>query len=381
MVIKQSISSLLLFLLLMSASDWALAYVVGDIRVEGLQRVSAGSVFNSVPINVGDDITAEQIRQIIREIFKTGFFKDVSVGRDGNVLVINVSERPSIDGIEIEGNKAIETEALLQGLEGSGLAEGQIFKQVTLEHIQVDLERQYVSQGRYGANIETEVIDLPRNRVSLKIDVTEGEVAGIKHINIVGNSIYDDERLSDLFELKTTGWLSWMSSDDKYAREKLTGDIDTLESYYLDSGYIQFSIDSTQVSVTPDREAVYITVNVIEGEKFAVGEVDLSGDIVLPEQQLRPFIFVKTGQTFSQALVTSTEEWLTKRLGNEGNHVRSQFVNGCFVLTELPLMPYRRPQSSKPNVWVLSKGGHHASECWSTDVWVVRLSFESEMGA
>jgi outer membrane protein insertion porin family len=277
MVKKQYISSLLLVLLLMSASNSAFAYWVSDIRVEGLQRISAGTVFNSVPINVGDDVTGEQIRQIIREIFQTGFFKDVRVGRDGNVLVISVSERPSIDSIEIEGNKAIETEALLQGLEGSGLAEGQIFKQVTLDHIQLDLERQYVSQGRYGANIETQVTDLPRNRVSLKIDVTEGEVAGIQHINIVGNTVFKDAELKELLELQLPSLMSFYTKDDKYSREKMSGDIEKLESWYLDRGYIGFAIDSTQVSISPNKEDVYITINVSEGEKYTVRDVEIAG--------------------------------------------------------------------------------------------------------
>ena len=233
-------------------------------------------------------------------------------------LVVTVEERPSISEIMIEGNKAIETEALLEGLEGAGLSEGKVFKRSTLEGMKMELTRQYVSQGRYDAGIETDVEPLPRNRVAISINIDEGTTAAIDHINIVGNTVYSDEDLIDLFELRQTGWLSWITSDNKYAKEKLTGDLDTLSSYYLDRGYIQFNIDSSQVAVSPDREAVYITVNISEGEKYAVGEVDLSGDIVLSEAQLWPFIFVRTGQTFSQAVVTNTEEWLTKRLGNEG---------------------------------------------------------------
>lgn len=319
MVKKQSIFPVLLFLFLMSAAGSALAYRVSDIRVEGLQRVSAGSVFNSVPVNVGDDVTDVQIRQIIREIFKTGFFKDVSVGRDGNVLVIMVSERPSIDSIEIEGNKAIETDALLEGLEGSGLAEGQIFKQVTLDRIQQDLERQYVSQGRYGANIETEVIDLPRNRVALKIDVTEGEVAGIQHINIVGNTVFNDEELKELLELKLPSLLSFYTKDNKYSREKLSGDIETLESWYLDRGYINFAIESTQVSISPSKEDVYITINVMEGDKYSVSEVEIVGELHdVPEQSIRALLLTAPGQTFSRELMTFSEERIERALGNSG---------------------------------------------------------------
>jgi len=311
----------LLFLLValsafrVSASE---PFVVSDIRVEGLQRISAGSIFAALPINVGDRIDGPAIRNGIRTLFRTGNFDNIYIAKDGTVLVVTVEERPSISEIMIEGNKAIETEALLEGLEGAGLSEGKVFKRSTLEGMKMELTRQYVSQGRYDAGIETDVEPLPRNRVAISINIDEGTTAAIDHINIVGNTVYSDEDLIDLFELRQTGWLSWITSDNKYAKEKLTGDLDTLSSYYLDRGYIQFNIDSSQVAVSPDREAVYITVNISEGEKYAVGEVDLSGDIVLSEAQLWPFIFVRTGQTFSQAVVTNTEEWLTKRLGNEG---------------------------------------------------------------
>ena len=191
------------------------------------------------------------------------------------MLVVIVAERPSISEINIEGNKAIETEALLDGLKGAGLAVGQEFQRSTLEGMQLELQRQYVQQGRYDAFIETEVIPEPRNRVTVNIDVEEGEVAAIKHINVVGNTVFDDEELTDLFALKTTGWFSFFTNDDKYSREKLTGDLEALSSYYMDRGYLQFRIDSTQVSVSPNKEAVYITANVSEGEKYSVSAVAL----------------------------------------------------------------------------------------------------------
>ena len=294
------------------------SFIVADIRVEGLQRISAGSVFAAMPLAVGDLVNAEAIRAAARSLFATGNFDDIRIGRDGNVLVVIVVERPSISEINIEGNKAIETEALLDGLRGAGLAVGQVFQRSTLEGMQLELQRQYVQQGRYDASIETEVLPEPRNRVSVNIDVDEGTVAAIKHMNIVGNEIFDDEELTDLFELKTTGWFSFFTNDDKYSREKLTGDLEALSSWYLDRGYLQFSIDSTQVSVSPDKKAVYITANVTEGEKFTVSDVDLSGDLVLPESDLSRYVLVSEGQTFSQQLVTSTEEFMTRRLGNEG---------------------------------------------------------------
>lgn len=297
----------------------AYGFTVSDIRVEGLQRVPAGSVFAAIPVNVGDDVNQMEIRQIIRSLFETGTFDDVKVGRDGNVLVIRVEERPAIESIEIEGNKAIETEALLEGLSKSGLSEGQIFKKVTLEHIRSDLERQYVSQGRYGANIKTEVIELPRNRVSINIDVTEGSVSGIRHINIVGNKVFDDETLLDMLELKLPSLFSFYTKDDQYSREKLTSDLETLESWYLDRGYLNFSIDSTQVSISPDKEAVYITINVTEGEQYTVDGVEIAGELHdVPEANIRALLVVSEGQTFSRERMTASEERIERVLGNAG---------------------------------------------------------------
>lgn len=309
---------LALVLFLMAPLATAQTFIISDIRVEGLQRISAGSVFAALPVAVGDLVDERAVRAAARGLFSTGNFDDIRIGRDGNVLVVVVTERPSITEINIEGNKAIETEALLEGLKGAGLAVGQVFQRSTLEGMQLELQRQYVQQGRYDANIETEVLPEPRNRVTINIDVNEGTVAAIKHINVVGNEVYDEDELQDLFELQTTGWLSFFTSDDKYSREKLSGDLERLTSYYMDRGYLQFRIDSTQVSVSPNKKEVYITANVSEGEKFTVSSVDLSGDLVLPETDLRRFLLVAEGQTFSQQLVTSTEEYLTRRLGNEG---------------------------------------------------------------
>lgn len=311
-------SALLLLLLCFSASVLAESFRVLDIRIEGLQRISPGTVFNAIPVRVNDVIDELAVAETARALFRTGNFDDVQIGRDGGVLVILLAERPSISEINIEGNKAIETDALLEGLQGAGLAIGQVFQRSTLEGMRQELHRQYVSQGRYDAAIETEVVEQARNRVDVNIIVDEGTVAKIKHINIVGNEVYDDEELREAIELKSSGWLSWIRGDDKYSREKLQGDLETIESWYLDRGYIRFSIDSTQVSVTPDLGAVYITMNVTEGEQYTVDEVDLSGDIVIAEEDLRRYLVVRKGQRFSQALVTSTEEFITNRLGNEG---------------------------------------------------------------
>ena len=302
----------------LQASAQTEAFTISDIRVEGLQRISPGSVFAALPVGVGDVADTYAIRAAAKNLFATGNFDDISIGRDGSVLVVTVAERPSISEITIDGNKAIETEALLDGLKGAGLSVGNVFQRSTLEGMQLELQRQYVLQGRYDARIEAEVIPEPRNRVSIAIDVNEGTVASIKHINVVGNTIYTDEDLRDVFELKTTGWFSFFTSDDKYSKEKLTSDLEALSSYYLDRGYLEFNIDSTQIAISPGMEAVYITANVTEGERFTVSEVGLSGDLVLPESDLERFLLVREGQVYSQALVTTTEDYLTRRLGNEG---------------------------------------------------------------
>jgi outer membrane protein insertion porin family len=308
-----------LFSLVSLFASQASAFIISDIRVEGLQRVSAGVVFGAIPYNVGDDIGSVEIRTIAQSLFKTETFDDVQVGRDGNVLVIVVAERPTIDSIEFDGNKAIKTEALLEGLEGSGLAEGQIFKKVTLDHIATDLESQYVLQGRYDASIETTVEDLPRNRVAIKVDVYEGNVSGISHINIVGNTLFDDETLIDMLELKLPSLFSFYTKDDQYSREKLQGDLETIESWYLDRGYLNFSIDSTQVSIAPNMEDVYITINVTEGEQFEVSGVEIAGELRdIPEASIRSMLLTREGQIFSRQYMTVSEERIENALGNAG---------------------------------------------------------------
>ena len=297
----------------------AQAFVISDVRVEGLQRIGAGAVFGAIPFNVGDEVDDEGLRQIIRALFRTENFDDVKVGRDGNVLLIIVSERPTIDAIEIDGNKAIKTEALIDGLSGAGLAEGEIFKKVTLDQMGAELERQYVIQGRYDAKIATEVETLPRNRVAIKVEVDEGSVSGIRHINIVGNKVFDDATLRDLFELQLPGLLSWYTKDGQYSREKLKGDLESLESYYLDRGYLKFQIDSTQVAIAPNMEDVYITINITEGEQYKVGAVEISGELRdIPEETIRSLILSREGQIYSREFMTASEERIETVLGNAG---------------------------------------------------------------
>ena len=295
------------------------AFRLSDIRLQGLQRVSAGTVFNELPINVGDEVDPVTIRQLIRTLFKTGYFDDVALARDGNVLIVTLEERPAIESIEIAGNKAIKTDALLEGLGEQGLREGEIFKQATLERMGIELERQYVAQGRYGSSIETDVSELPRNRVAIDIEIEEGKGSGLRHINIVGASAFQPLDLLDEFELEHPSWFNMFRGKDKYAREKLQADLETLESFYQDRGYVEFTTVSTQVSVAPDRRQVYLTVNVDEGDQYTVKDVDLIGELneITPES-IRALFLVRPGALFSRAMVTFTEERITAVLGNAG---------------------------------------------------------------
>ena len=310
---------LALALLLLPSVALAETFQVSDIRLQGLQRVSAGTVFNLLPVNVGEQIDELGTRSLVRKLFASGYFHDIEVARDDDALVLNFTERPAIESIEIDGNKAIPTEALLEGLGDQGLRQGEIFKQATLDRVALELERQYVSQGRYGSTIDTDVKELPRNRVSIEINVEEGKNSGIRHINIVGAESYSQKELLERMELKHPTLLSFIRGDDKYSREKLSGDIETLESFYRDRGYVEFEIESTQVSITPDRRQVYLTMNIDEGEVYEVADVNIVGELnELTPERLRPLLLVQEGQTFNQARITASESRLTAALGNSG---------------------------------------------------------------
>ena len=342
-------------LLLNASLAHAQGFKIADIRINGLQRVSAGSVFGALPLNVGEQVDDQQLVESTRALFKTGFFQDIQLGRDGDVLVITVVERPSIASIDIEGNKAISTDDLIKGLKQSGLAEGEVFQRATLEGVRNELLRQYVAQGRYSAAVDAEVVAQPRNRVGLKIRIDEGEVAAIKHINVVGNSVFDQAELDDQFTLKTSNWLSFFKNDDKYAREKLSGDLERLRSYYMDRGYINMEIVSTQVSISPDKKQVFITVNINEGTKYTVRDIKLRGDLKVPEDQITALLLVQKGQVFSRKLMTSTSDLITRRLGNEGytfanvNAVPTPSKDGNTVDIEFVVDPGKRAYANRIN--------------------------------
>ncbi|MBV1788815.1 outer membrane protein assembly factor BamA [Marinobacterium sp. D7] len=293
-------------------------FTVNDIRLEGLQRVEPGLVFRYFPVNVGDRLTQQRLSDATRELFASGYFDDVSILRDGDDLILNLHERPSLALIRIEGNKVIKEEALRDGLKQSGVQEGDVFRRSAVDQIRLDLLRVYVSQGRYGADIKTEVEPLSGNRVALNVNITEGREATIQHINIVGNTRFSDEELTELFSLKLPSFWSFYTKSDRYSREKMSGDLERLRSYYMDRGYINFDIESAQVSITPDKKHVYITVNIHEGEQFSVADVSVAGDLVVPREELETLFKLKSGDTFSRKAMTQTQESLVRRLGDEG---------------------------------------------------------------
>ncbi len=294
------------------------AFIVNDIRIAGLQRVSTGSIFNTIPISVGDKIDDRKIVDITRALFATEQFDDIQIGKDGNALIITVAERPSISSIDISGNSALKTEILLESFDGIGITEGQVYKRSTLERMKAELVRSYSSQGRYGAGVEIYETPQPRNRVSISIEIDEGESAKIDGITILGNNIFSDEDLLDVMELSEGSWLSFLSNDDQYSREKLQGDLENLESYYLDRGYLQFSIESSQVSISRDRSNIYITYIISEGPQYTISDVKIVGDMPLNEELIDPIIETQKDITYSQAQITQIEEIFTSLLGNEG---------------------------------------------------------------
>ncbi|MFW1676664.1 outer membrane protein assembly factor BamA [Pontibacter sp. JAM-7] len=315
---KRGIGLLISLLLWASLAQANTAFTIQDIRLEGLQRVSPGIVFRNFPLGTGDQATSRNLADATRKLFASGYFDDVDVLRDGDVLILKLVERPSISRINLEGNSVLKDEDLLNGLKQTGLQEGDVLKRSTLEQIRQDLVGVYAAQGRYGAAVEASVEPLQENRVALNIMINEGQVASIQHINIVGNTVYSDEELKELFSLKLPNFWTFYKKDDRYAREKLNGDLERLRSYYQDSGYINFNINSTQVSITPDKKHIYITVNVSEGERFTIRDVNVVGEMVVPEDELETQLTLTAGDIFSRRQITASQEALQRRIGDAG---------------------------------------------------------------
>ena len=293
-------------------------FQVQDIRVDGLQRIAPGTVFTYLQIERGETVNSTTAAQAIRALFKTGFFSDVSIERQGNILVVKVTERPAIDKLTITGNKEIKSEELLKGLKQIGLSEGETFDRLSLDRVTQELNRQYDNRGKYNVSITPTVTPLDRNRVDIAIIIAEGKAARIRGINIVGNSTYTDKQLRDNWESNTSNWLSWYRHDDQYSREKVSGDLEKLNSYYLDRGYVDFNIDSTQVEISPDRRDMFLTANITEGNIYKVTSVDISGDSILPKEDLQKLIAIKAGDTFSRKKLEQTVDSMTLVLANIG---------------------------------------------------------------
>jgi len=294
------------------------SFVVKDIRVEGIQRTEAGTVFGYLPVKVGETMTDDKASQAIKSLFATGFFKDVRIEIEDGVVVVVVEERPAIATVDITGVKVFDKDALKKGLKEVGLSESRIFDRSLLEKAEQELKRQYLSKGHYAVVITTTVTPLERNRVGINFSVEEGDSAKIKQINIVGAKTFKEKDLLAMFQMTTPGWLTWYTKNDQYSKQKLSADLETMRSFYLDRGYIEFNIESTQVSISPDKTGIYITIGINEGEQYSVSSVKLAGDLLLPEEEMKKLVTIKPGTVFSREELTETTKKITDRLGNEG---------------------------------------------------------------
>ncbi|TWI04920.1 outer membrane protein insertion porin family [Luteimonas cucumeris] len=294
------------------------AFTVSDIRIDGLQRISAGTVFTYLPIERGDTVDQARTAAAIRALYKTGFFEDVRLDRQDSILVVTVVERPAINKLTFTGNKDIKTEDLMKGLKDIGLAEGETFDRMDLDGVTKELVRQYNNRGKYNVEVTPTVSQLDRNRVDVTVAIKEGKAAKIRHINLIGNEKFAEEDIRDSWESGTTNWLSWYKRDDQYSREKLDGDFEKLDQWYLDRGYVDFSRDSAQVSISPDKRDMFVTAGITEGEQYKISTVTVSGDTVLPREQIDKMVFVKPGQIFSRRVLQASTEAITAVLGNIG---------------------------------------------------------------
>ena len=331
-------------------------FTVQDIKLEGIQHVKPGIVFHHFPIETGNVINQQVLSAAVKKLYQSGYFQNIEVEREGDVLTLKLTERPAVSKIRLSGNKVIKTEALLEGLEQAGLKEGVVFKRSSIERIKAELQTVYASQGRYNATIDMEVIPLSSNRVAVNVEIKEGKVALISHINIVGNSVFEDEELTELFSSKLASFWSWFSKDDRYSRERLSGDVERLRSYYLDRGYLNFKITSSQVSISPDKQNVFISINIFEGAKFNFGEIRYKGELVVPETDLRQVLTIADGDTFSRQRLSDSKEKMLTVLGNSGYmfarviSVPSANVADAVVDIEFVLRPGKRTYVRRINI-------------------------------
>jgi outer membrane protein insertion porin family len=302
-----------------AASSWASdSFIVKDIRVEGIQRTEAGTVFSYLPVKVGDTLDEEKATEAIKALYATGFFKDVKLKSENGVLIVEVLERPAIAQISINGAKEFEKDKLIDGLKQAGISESRIFSRSLLERAEQELKRQYISRGKYAVKITTTTTPLERNRVAINFDINEGRTARIKRISFVGNEKFSDKELRGILVLRKPDLLSWFTKNDQYSKQKLAADLETLRSHYLDRGYLEFNIESTQVSITPNLRDIYITINVTEGAQYTVSDIKVAGDTIIPEEEIRKLILIKSGEVFARQKLTESIKLITDRLGDDG---------------------------------------------------------------
>ncbi|HET8585524.1 MAG TPA: outer membrane protein assembly factor BamA, partial [Casimicrobiaceae bacterium] len=302
-----------------SCAAWAIEpFVVKDIRVEGVQRTEPGTIFSYLPIKVGDRVDDQKISDAVKALYATGFFRDVRLEAQGDVLIVAVQERPTISSLTFAGNKEFDTDTIKKALKDIGIAEARIFDRSALERAEQELKRQYITRGKYAANIQTTVTPQERNRVAINFTIDEGESAKIARINIVGAKAFTEKQLLKEMTLTTPGWFTWYTKNDQYSKQKLSADLETLRSFYQNRGYLEFNVDSTQVSITPDKEDIYITLNITEGPRFTVGDVRIAGDLVVPESDLAPLVQLKPGDVFSRAKLQASAKDISDRLGADG---------------------------------------------------------------
>lgn len=293
-------------------------FTVKDIRVEGIQRTEAGTVFSYLPVKVGDTMTDEKAAQAIKALFATGFFKDVRIEIEGAVVVVAVEERPSIAQIDFVGLKEFDKDQMIKGLREAGFAISRSFDRSMLERAEQELKRQYLTRGKYSVSVTTTVTPLERNRVAINFTIDEGDAAKIKQINIVGANSFREADLLDTFQLQTPNWISWYTKNDQYSKQKLSADLESLRSYYLNRGFLEFNIESTQVSISPDKKDIYITINVSEGERYIVSSIKLAGDLILPEDEFKKAMKVKAGDVFSRENLNQSTKAISEKLSAKG---------------------------------------------------------------
>ena len=313
------LSPAMLALALLSAQSQAFdSFLIKDIRVEGIQRTEAGTVFSYLPVKVGETLTPDRASEAIKALYATGFFKDVRLETNNDVLVVTVEERPGIASVDFTGMKEFSKDDMKTGLKQLGLADGRILDKSLLEKAEQELKRQYFNRGMYAVEVKATSTPLERNRVAVNFDVSEGDVAKIRTINIVGAKAFPEKDLLKLFNLSTPGWMTWWSKNDQYSKQKLSGDLETLRSNYLNQGYLEFNIESTQVSITPDKKDIYITININEGERYTVSDYKFAGDLPVPEAELKSLVSLKVGDFFSREQLNESTKKIGDRLGNDG---------------------------------------------------------------